>query len=76
MTFLGGVQTMTTAGDVKTPRAGMAAHVLSHHQNRWWIISISYNADGEMMFGAPARQICGFVTRVRSHRRRAPRRSW
>src|SRR5207245_3627 len=49
MTFLPGVQTMTTAGDAKT-QAGMAAHV--------YLITKSmddqhfYNADGEMLFVA------------------------
>jgi homogentisate 1,2-dioxygenase len=46
MTFLQGVQTMTTAGDAGT-QAGMAAHV-------YLITSMVdqhfYNADGEMMF--------------------------
>lgn len=47
LTFLQGVQTMTTAGDANT-QAGMAAHV--------YLITASmvdqhfYNADGEMMF--------------------------
>src|SRR3984957_12318182 len=47
MTFLQGVQTMTTAGDANT-QAGMAAHVYLITQSM--VDQHFYNADGEMMF--------------------------
>jgi homogentisate 1,2-dioxygenase len=47
MTFLQGVRTMTTAGDVHT-QTGMAAHV--YLITRSMIDQHFYNADGEMMF--------------------------
>jgi homogentisate 1,2-dioxygenase len=49
MTFLQGVRTMTTAGDVHT-QAGMAAHVFLITQSM--VDQHFYNADGEMMFVA------------------------
>src|SRR5215831_15068034 len=49
MTFLQGVQTMTTAGDVNT-QAGMAAHVLLITKSM--VDQHFYNADGEMLFVA------------------------
>ncbi|MBV9561331.1 MAG: homogentisate 1,2-dioxygenase, partial [Bradyrhizobium sp.] len=49
MTFLQGVQTMTTAGDVNT-QAGMAAHVVLITKSM--VDQHFYNADGEMMFVA------------------------
>ena len=49
MTFLQGVQTMTTAGDVNT-QAGMAAHVFLITKSM--VDQHFYNADGEMMFVA------------------------
>src|SRR5437879_7965528 len=47
MTFLQGVQTMTTAGDVNA-QAGMAAHVFLITKSM--VDQHFYNADGEMMF--------------------------
>jgi homogentisate 1,2-dioxygenase len=47
MTFLQGVQTMTTAGDANT-QAGMAAHVFLI--TRSMVDQHFYNADGEMLF--------------------------
>jgi homogentisate 1,2-dioxygenase len=47
MTFLQGVRTMTTAGDVHT-QTGMAAHV--YLITRSMIDQHFYNADGEMLF--------------------------
>ena len=47
LTFLQGVRTMTTAGDVGT-QSGMAAHVYVF--NRSMVDEYFYNADGEMMF--------------------------
>jgi homogentisate 1,2-dioxygenase len=47
MTFLQGVQTMTTAGDANT-QAGMAAHVYLITESM--LDQHFYNADGEMMF--------------------------
>ncbi|WP_031335341.1 homogentisate 1,2-dioxygenase [Rhodopseudomonas sp. B29] len=47
MTFLQGVHTMTTAGDVNT-QAGMAAHIYLITQSM--TDQAFYNADGEMMF--------------------------
>ena len=47
MTFLQGVQTMTTAGDANT-QAGMAAHV--YLITKSMVDQHFYNADGEMMF--------------------------
>jgi len=68
MTFLQGVQTMTTAGDANT-QAGMAAHV--YLITKSMVDQHFYNADGEMMFvrsrQSPPRH------RVRPHRRRARR---
>ena len=49
MTFLQGVQTMTTAGDANT-QAGMAAHV--YLITKSMVDQHFYNADGEMMFVA------------------------
>src|SRR4051794_25830908 len=49
MTFLQGVQTMTTAGDVNT-QAGMAAHVFLITKSM--VDQNFYNADGEMLFVA------------------------
>src|SRR5580765_7377402 len=49
MTFLQGVQTMTTAGDANT-QAGMAAHV--YLITKSMVGQHFYNADGEMMFVA------------------------
>src|SRR5258707_1404966 len=49
MTFLQGVQTMTTAGDANT-QAGMAAHV--YLVTKSMVDQHFYNADGEMMFVA------------------------
>jgi homogentisate 1,2-dioxygenase len=49
MTFLQGVQTMTTAGDANT-QAGMAAHV--YLITKSMVDQHCYNADGEMMFVA------------------------
>src|SRR5215831_1683950 len=47
VTFLQGVQTMTTAGDVNT-QAGMAAHV--YLITKSMVDQHFYNADGELMF--------------------------
>jgi homogentisate 1,2-dioxygenase len=47
VTFLQGVQTMTTAGDANT-QAGMAAHV--YLITKSMVDQHFYNADGEMMF--------------------------
>jgi homogentisate 1,2-dioxygenase len=47
MTFLQGVQTMTTAGDVNT-QAGMAAHTFLITKSM--VDQHFYNADGEMLF--------------------------
>ena len=47
MTFLQGVQTMTTAGDAGT-QAGMAAHV--YLITKSMVDQSFYNSDGEMMF--------------------------
>jgi homogentisate 1,2-dioxygenase len=49
MTFLQGVQTMTTAGDANT-QAGMAAHI--YLITKSMVDQHFYNADGEMMFVA------------------------
>ncbi len=49
MTFLQGVRTMTTAGDVHT-QGGMAAHVFLITKSM--VDQHFYNADGEMMFVA------------------------
>ena len=49
MTFLQGVQTMTTAGDANT-QAGMAAHV--YLITKSMVDQHFYNADGEMLFVA------------------------
>ena len=54
MTFLQGVQTMTTAGDANT-QAGMAAHV--YLITKSMVDQHFYNADGEMMF-VRSRAIC------------------
>src|SRR5450432_4605436 len=58
MTFLQGVQTMTTAGDANT-QAGMAAHVYLITQSM--VDQHFYNADGEMMF-VPQQEGLRFVT--------------
>jgi len=58
MTFLRGVQTMTTAGDVNT-QAGMAAHV--YLITKSMVDQHFYNADGEMMF-VPQQGNLRFVT--------------
>ena len=68
-TFLQGVQTMTTAGDVNT-QAGMAAHV--YLITKSMVDQHFYNADGELMFVLQQ----GNLARrhgVRPHRRRARR---
>ena len=49
MTFLQGVQTMTTAGDANT-QGGMAAHI--YLITKSMVDQHFYNADGEMMFVA------------------------
>ena len=46
MTFLQGVQTMTTAGDAGT-QAGMAAHIFLITKSM--VDQHFYNADGEML---------------------------
>src|SRR6201747_3246373 len=58
MTFLGGVQTMTTAGDANT-QAGMAAHVYLITQSM--VDQHFYDADGEMLF-VPQQGHLRFVT--------------
>src|SRR6202163_656947 len=58
MTFLQGVQTMTTAGDANA-QAGMAAHVFLI--TRSMVDQHFYNADGEMMF-VPQQGSLRFVT--------------
>ena len=58
MTFLGGVQTMTTAGDANT-QAGMAAHVFLITKSM--VDQHFYNADGEMLF-VPQQGNLRFVT--------------
>src|SRR3954466_11185255 len=58
MTFLQGVQTMTTAGDANT-QAGMAAHI--YLITRSMVDQHFYNADGEMMF-VPQQGKLRFVT--------------
>ena len=58
MTFLQGVQTMTTAGDANT-QAGMAAHV--YLITKSMVDQHFYNADGEMMF-VPQQGNLRFVT--------------
>src|SRR3977135_1855114 len=58
MTFLQGVQTMTTAGDVNT-QAGMAAHVFLITKSM--VDQHFYNADGEMLF-VPQQGNLRFVT--------------
>ena len=58
MTFLQGVQTMTTAGDANT-QAGMAAHVFLITKSM--VDQHFYNADGEMMF-VPQQGNLRFVT--------------
>jgi len=58
MTFLQGVQTMTTAGDAGT-QAGMAAHVFLI--TRSMVDQNFYNADGEMLF-VPQQGNLRFVT--------------
>jgi homogentisate 1,2-dioxygenase len=58
MTFLQGVQTMTTAGDAGT-QAGMAAHVFLI--TRSMVDQNFYNADGEMLF-VPQQGDLRFVT--------------
>ena len=69
MTFLQGVQTMTTAGDANT-QAGMAAHV--YLITKSMVDQHFYNADGEMMFVAAAGQSAP-RHRIRPHRYRAGR---
>jgi homogentisate 1,2-dioxygenase len=69
MTFLQGVQTMTTAGDANT-QAGMAAHV--YLITKSMVDQHFYNADGEMMFVAQQGNL-RFRHRVRPHRYRARR---
>ena len=58
MTFLQGVQTMTTAGDANT-QAGMAAHV--YLITKSMVDQHFYNADGEMMF-VPQQGNLRFIT--------------
>ena len=58
MTFLQGVQTMTTAGDAGT-QAGMAAHVFLITKSM--VDQHFYNADGEMLF-VPQQGNLRFVT--------------
>jgi homogentisate 1,2-dioxygenase len=58
MTFLQGVQTMTTAGDANA-QGGMAAHVYLITQSM--VDQHFYNADGEMMF-VPQQGSLRFVT--------------
>ena len=58
LTFLQGVQTMTTAGDVDT-QAGMAAHV--YLITKSMVDQHFYNADGEMLF-VPQQGNLRFVT--------------
>jgi homogentisate 1,2-dioxygenase len=58
MTFLQGVQTMTTAGDAGT-QAGMAAHVFLITKSM--VDQHFYNADGEMVF-VPQQGNLRFVT--------------
>ena len=69
MTFLQGVQTMTTAGDANT-QAGMAAHV--YLITKSMVDQHFYNADGEMMFVAAAGQSAP-RHRIRPYRHRARR---
>src|SRR5258708_20970172 len=57
-TFLQGVQTMTTAGDVNT-QAGMSAHVVLITKSM--VDQHFYNADGEMLF-VPQQGNLRFVT--------------
>ena len=69
MTFLQGVQTITTAGDAGT-QAGMAAHV--------YLVTASmvdqhfYNADGEMMFVACSKARCASSRNSESSTWRSP----
>src|SRR6267142_1885513 len=58
MTFLQGVQTLTTAGDANT-QAGMAAHV--YLITKSMVDQHFYNADGEMLF-VPQQGNLRFVT--------------
>src|SRR5207253_9712733 len=58
MTFLQGVQTMTTAGDANT-QGGMAAHV--YLITKSMVDQDLYNADGEMLF-VPQHGNLRFVT--------------
>jgi len=58
MTFLQGVQTMTTAGDVNT-QGGMAAHIFLITKSM--VDQHFYNADGEMLF-VPQQGNLRFVT--------------
>ena len=69
MTFLQGVQTMTTAGDANT-QAGMAAHV--YLITKSMVDQHFYNADGEMMF-VPQQGNLALRHRVRPDRCRARR---
>ncbi len=69
MTFLQGVQTMTTAGDADT-QAGMAAHV--YLITKSMVDQHFYNADGEMMFVLQQGNLA-LRHRVRPDRRRARR---
>ena len=69
MTFLQGVQTMTTAGDANT-QAGMAAHV--YLITKSMVDQHFYNADGEMLF-VPQQGKLALRHRIRPHRCRARR---
>ena len=65
MTFLQGVQTMTTAGDANT-QAGMAAHL--YLITKSMVDQNFYNADGEMMF-VPQQGSLRVVTEFRRNSR-------
>ena len=69
MTFLQGVQTMTTAGDAGT-QAGMAAHIFLITKSM--VDQHFYNADGEMLIRAAAGKLA-LRHRIRPHRCRARR---
>ena len=71
LTFLTGLRTMTTAGDVNT-QAGMAAHVylVTQSMERRLLLQRRRRAAGRAAAGRAA-----LLHRVRHHRRRSPARS-
>ena len=66
LTFLAGMRTMTTAGDVNT-QAGMAAHIYLVTQSM--ADDYFYNADGELLI-VPQQGGLDVLHRVRAHRDR------